>query len=121
MRRARAWDGPLFGIGMHAAPVQFRGHTDANGRPVDAAGETETVRTQRIEALQARRDAAGYADGPPSASPAAIINECRLRDPAGYGAGLAAGVAEGRYPLPVIAVESPGRPADMSAITRLAR
>jgi hypothetical protein len=77
----RGWDGPAFGIGINAGGAEFRGHTDANGRPVDASGETDTARRERIEALQSRRDAAGYRDGPPSASPAAIINECRLRDP----------------------------------------
>jgi hypothetical protein len=121
MRRREPWTGGTWGIGMNAAGVQFRGHTDANGRPVDASGETETQRRERIEALQSRRDAAGYREAPPSASPAAIINECRLRDPAGYGAGLAAGIAEGRYPLPVLVVESPGRPADLAQLARLAR
>jgi len=121
MIAGRDWEHGMFGIGMNTGAVQFRDHTDANGRAIDAAGETDTARTERIEVLQSRRDAAGYRDEPPSASPAAIINELRAADPAGYGAGLAAGIAEQRYPMPVCVVESPGRPADYTALARLRR
>jgi hypothetical protein len=103
---------------MNARPREFRGHTDAAGRPVDPRAEMPTARDERVRQLQDIRDAAGYAEGPPSASPASVINECRLRDPAGYGAGLAQGIAEGRYPLPVLVVERPGAPADYSQLTR---
>jgi hypothetical protein len=115
----RPWDGGTFGIGLHADGVQFWS-SDVHGRLVDAGAELPTARDERVRQLQALRDAAGYRDAP-SASPAAIINELRAADPAGYGAGLAAGLAEGRYPLPVCVIESPGRPADMSALARLRR
>lgn len=112
--------GPAFRVGHRAERVEFRS-TDIHGREVDTSTELPTQRDERIRQLQALRDAAGYRDEAPSASPANVINECRAADPSGPGAGLAAGIASGAYPLPVMVVEAPGRPADYGTLTRLKR
>jgi hypothetical protein len=93
--------------------------SDVTGRPVDVSGETETVRRDRITKLQDRRDAEGYRDGPPSASPARVLAEWLIAEPSMRDSAFGRALAEkGAAVIPRMVVEAPGRPADYSAMTR---
>jgi hypothetical protein len=72
------YDGPVFRAGIHAWRAEFRS-SDAAGRPVDAAAETPTQRTERILALQDRRAAQGPREAP-AADAESVWSEW-LRDP----------------------------------------
>src|SRR5260370_855752 len=72
--------GDIFGIGRNAGGAEFRS-SDANGRPVDAAAETETQRAERIRALQDQRLAAGPREMP-RADAASVLTEWMAARPA---------------------------------------
>lgn len=100
--------GPVFRAGWHAERAEFRS-TDANGRPVDPAAETDTARTDRIRALQDRRLAEG-GRAVPSAEPTAVLTEWMAQSAANRMSGLSQWVAEhGRLPVSVEMEPLPGR------------
>ncbi len=90
----------IFGIGLHAAGVQFRS-TDYAGRPVDPSAETETQRNDRIRALQDRWQPREL----PSAEPAEIMREWLAASPDNRMSAFARHLADDPSLMPAAEVE----------------
>ena len=84
-----------FRVGLAAERAEFRA-SDYAGRPVDAAAETETQRTERIRALQDRWTERQL----PSAEPAECVAEWMAASPDNRMSAFAARLAENPDMMP---------------------
>jgi hypothetical protein len=110
-------DPPAFLVGCRAGVAEFRS-SDVHGRLVDASTEGETQRRERIEKLQARREADGPREAPPVA-PAAALAEWFARHPMQRMGRFGQALAErGAEMVPVMILDTPARPADFSEFAR---
>jgi hypothetical protein len=117
---SRGWSGPAFGVGANVAVAEFRA-SDVHGRPVDPGAETPTARAERVRQLQDARDARGYAEGPPSASPAAVLGQLFAISPDTRLSAFAAHLAEHPDLMPRMVVEAPGREPAGDTLIRMRR
>ncbi len=94
-----------FRVGLGASNrAEFRS-TDVNGKPVDAAAETETARSERIRALQDRWVPREL----PSADPADCLREWMAASPANRMSAFAMHLAEHPEMMPAAESEAPGK------------